>query len=181
LKLKIIIVISIALSIIIIFLINQQLTKPENTSKKGSEYITKGDFDKNTESALPQNYTSQDLLDYCTKNESQSYNDICIRGMWQVGDLCKNGNFSSNNSICHDPKFEEFGTRVDKEMKDLDKSLTKVVDACMNANMDSEIQSCLLDIERIKNDCNEPHFYSLTSICTDLRLDQFTQKYKNAT
>jgi hypothetical protein len=162
-----------------IFLVNQNITNQGNTPQKNSEYITKGNINQNNiVSILPQNYTSN-LLNYCTKNQTQIYNDICIRGLWQVGDFCKNANFSTNNFICHDPRFGEFETRVSKEMRDLDKSLIKVVDSCMNVNIDNEIQSCLVDMERIKNDCDDPHFYSSTSICADPRLDQFIQKYKD--
>ena len=128
---------------------------------------------------LPANYTSADLLNYCTKDESQIYNDICIRGLWEVGDGCKNANFSSNNPICSDPRFGNFEMKVNKEMQDLGKSLIQNVDSCMNAKNSDDIQSCLVFIERIQNDCGESHFYSLTHICTDPRLDQFTQKHKD--
>ena len=177
LNFKILIIIGAIASIIIILLANYSFTKPE-TSQENSEVVTKGSIIANNTS-LYENYTSLELLNYCSGNESLIYDDTCIRGLWDVADSCKNANFSSSNAICNDPKLDKFETKIDKEMQDLGKSLTQNIDSCMVAKSNDDIQSCLVTIERIKNDCTDPHFYSLTHICTDPRLDQFVQTHSD--
>lgn len=171
------VIIGIAVSIIIIFLASQNITKPE-ILQNNSENMNKEILSTNiNESTLSQNYTSLDLLNYCTKNESQIYNDICIRGLWEVGDNCKNANFSSNNFICNDPRFYEFEKKVNREMQDLNKSLTKFVESCMNVTTENDIQNCFFNMERIKNDCTDERFISMWSVCSDPKMELFSEKY----
>ena len=179
LNFKIILIIGVIASIVIILLVNQGITKQESPQENPG-LITKGSISTETNNfTLSQNYTSLELLSFCSENDSHIYDDTCIRGLWDVSDNCKNANFSSSNNICDDSRLDKFEIKVTKEMQDLDKSLTQTIDSCMIAKNNDDIQSCLVTIERIKNDCTDPHFYSLTNICKDSRLDQFTQKYNN--
>src|SRR5690348_13059361 len=99
---------------------------PENED----QHITKGSISSSPSNfVLPVNYTSSDLLHYCTQNESLTYDDVCIRGLWDVGDKCKIGNDTSLNSVCNDSRFTQFEEKVDKEMQDLNNSLTKIVNS----------------------------------------------------
>jgi hypothetical protein len=173
----IIIVCVVAIPIIIT---TQSLTKPAQINNE-SQYITKGSITTtNTNSSdLPENYTSIQLLSYCTSNENQIYNDVCIRGLWDISDQCKNENFSDTNSICNDSKFTEFENRVDKEMQDLDKSLTQFVDSCNKVALDNDTASCSLNIERIQSDCSDSRFYEMMSICKNPSLNLLLMKYNN--
>lgn len=172
-KLMIIIACVVAISIIIT---TQSLTKPTQTNED-QQYITKGSITTYTNSSeLPENYTSVQLLNYCASNENQIYNDVCIRGLWDVSDKCKNENFSNTNSICNDSRFTEFENKVNKEMQDLDKSLTSFVNSCINEKSNNDTASCTLNIERIQNDCTDPRFYDMMSICKNASLEQFQNK-----
>jgi len=143
-------------------------------TNEDQQYITKGSITTSTNnSELPENYTSIQLLNYCTSNENQVYNDVCIRGLWDVGDQCKNENFSNTNPICADSRFTEFENKVNKEMQDLDKSLTSFINSCINTKSINDTNSCTLNIDRIKNDCSDPRFYEMMSICKDVRINQF--------
>jgi hypothetical protein len=149
-------------------------TAPENED----QHITKGSISSSPSNfVLPVNYTSSDLLHYCTQNESLTYDDVCIRGLWDVGDKCKIGNDTSINSVCNDSRFTQFEEEVDKEMQDLNKSLIKVVDSCMNVTTDDNIQACSIDMERIKNDCSDSRFSSMWSVCNDPKMNQFNEKF----
>ena len=165
--------VGVAVIVIVFSLQGFKSQEPQN------EIITKGAISSTTTHfVLPANYTSADLLNYCTQDESLIYDDVCIRGLWDVADKCKNGNYTSINSICNDPKFGQFEEKVDKEMQDLNKSLTKILDSCMNVTSDNDVQACSDNIERIKNDCTDPRFYSMWSVCSDPKIDQFNDKYK---
>ncbi len=143
------------------------------------QYMTKGNVSAPASIALPENYTSSQLLDYCSQNESLIYDDVCIRGLWNVNDECKNGNFSSTNSVCADPRLGQFEDMVDKEMQDLNTSLEKFVTSCMNVTSDKDIGNCYFNMERIKTDCTDPRYASMMTICNDSRFDQFDEKYKD--
>ena len=179
LKIKLIIIIGCVVAIAVI-LATQSLTKPTQTNE--DQYITKGSITTtNTNSSeLPENYTSIQLLNYCTSNENQIYNDVCIRGLWDVSDQCKNENFSNTNAICNDSKFTEFENKVSKEMQDLDKSLTSFVNSCVSTKSNNDTASCTLNIERIKNDCSDPRFYEMMSICKDPNFDIISKKYNQS-
>jgi hypothetical protein len=166
--------------VIAVILTTQSLTKPTQTNEDG-QYITKGSITTNTNSSeLPENYTSVQLLNYCTNNENQIYNDVCIRGLWDVSDQCKNENFSNTNSICNDSRFTEFENKVDKEMQDLDKSLISFVNSCINVKSNNDTASCTLNIERIQSDCTDPRFYEMMSICKDPNFDMISKKYNQS-
>jgi hypothetical protein len=174
LKIKLIIIVACVVSIAVI-LATQNLTKPTQTNDE-QQHITKESITTNTNSSeLPENYTSIQLLNYCTSNENQIYNDVCIRGLWDVSDQCKNKNFSSTNSICNDSKFTGFENKVNREMQDLDKSLTAFVNSCANAKSINDTNSCTLNIDRIKNDCSDPRFYEMMSICKNPTINQFNE------
>lgn len=176
-KLMIIIACVVAISVIIA---TQSLTKPVQTNNE-TQYITKGSITTtNTNSSeLPENYTSIQLLNYCASNENQIYNDVCIRGLWDVSDKCKNENFSNTNAICNDLRFTEFENKVDKEMQDLDKSLSTFVNSCINAKSGNDTDSCTFNIERIKNDCSDPRFYQMMSVCRNSNLDYSVKNINN--
>jgi len=172
LKIKLIIIILCITAIAVILLI-QNLPKPTQTNED-QQYITKGSIIPSTNSSeLPENYTSIQLLTYCTDNENQIYNDVCIRGLWDVSDECKNENYSNANPICSDSRFTGFENKVNKEMQDLDKSLTSFVNSCINTKSNNDTASCTLNIERIQSDCNDPRFYEMMSICKDTRINLF--------
>lgn len=170
------VIIAACLVAIAVILVTQNLTKPTQT-EDNTQYITKGSITTSlNNSQLAENYTSIQLLNYCSSNKNQIYNDVCIRGLWDVSDKCKNENFSSTNPICKDMRFTEFESAVDKEMQDLDKSLTSIVNSCTNAKSDDAIQSCSVNIDRIKNDCTDPRFYGMMTICKNPSLEQFENK-----
>lgn len=161
---------------IAVILATQNLTKPTQTNDE-QQHITKESITTNANSSvLPENYTSIQLLNYCTSNESQIYNDVCIRGLWDVSDQCKNGNFSNTNSICNDSRFTGFEDKVNKEMQDLDKSLISFVNSCANTKSINDTNSCTLNIDRIKNDCSDPRFYEMMSVCKDSGFEDLVQK-----
>lgn len=165
---------------IAVILTTQSLTKPTQTNDQ-QQYITKGSITTTNSSYLPENYTSSQLLNYCTSNENQIYNDVCIRGLWDVSDQCKNENFSSTNPVCNDPRFTKFENKVDKEMQDLDKSLTSFVYSCVKTKSENDTASCVLNIERIKNDCSDPRFYEMMSVCKNSNFVLFSQENYNGT
>jgi hypothetical protein len=166
------VIIAACLVAITVILVTQNLTKPTQT-EDNTQYITKGSITTGlNNSQLAENYTYIQLLNYCSSNKDLIYNDICIRGLWDVSDKCKSENFSSTNPICKDVRFTEFESAVDKEMHDLDKSLTSVVNSCANAKSDDEIQSCSVNIDRIKNDCTDPRFYGMMTICKNPKMNQ---------
>lgn len=179
-KIKLTIII-LSIAAIVAILIIQDLPKPTQTNED-QQYITKGSITTSTNnSELPENHTSIQLLTYCTSNEYQVYNDVCIRGLWDVSDQCKNENFSNTNPICNDSKFTEFENKVGKEMQDLDKSLTSFVNSCVTTKSENDTASCTLNIERIQNDCSDPRFYEMMSICKDPNLNLLLTKYSNKT
>lgn len=180
LKIKLMIIIA-CVVVISVIIATQSLTKPVQTNNE-IQYITKGSITiKNTNSSeLPENYTSSQLLNYCASNENQIYNDVCIRGLWDVSDKCKNENFSNTNLICNDSRFTEFENKVDKEMQDLDKSLTSFVNSCINVKSNNDTTSCTLNIERIQSDCTDPRFYEMMSICKDPNFNMILKKYKQS-
>lgn len=178
LNFKILIIIGGIAGIIAILFASQGITKQEKLQEIPAS-VTKGNISSISNFTLPQNYTSLELLNYCSQSESHIYDDTCIRGLWDVVDNCKNENFSTASSICDDSRLDKFETKVANEMQDLGKSLSRTIDSCMVAKNNDDIQSCLVTIERIKNDCTDPHFYSLTGICNYSRLDQFIQKYND--
>lgn len=159
---------------IVAILVTQNLTKSTQTNDQ--QYIPKESITKTNSSELPENYTSSQLLNYCTSNENQIYNDVCIRGLWDISDKCTNENFSSTNTICNDPRFAGFESKVSKEMQDLDKSLSTFVDSCVNAKSGNDTDSCTFNIERIKNDCTDPRFYDMMSVCKNAGLEQIQNK-----
>lgn len=161
--------------VIVAILVTQNLTKPTQTNDQ-QQYIPKESITTTNSSELPENYTSSQLLNYCTSNENQIYNDVCIRGLWDVSDKCANENFSSTNAICNDPRFTGFESKVSKEMQDLDKSLSTFVDSCVNAKSGNDTDSCTFNIERIKNDCTDPRFYDMMSVCKNAGLEQIQNK-----
>lgn len=162
---------------IAVILATQNLTKPTQTNDE-QQHITKESITTNTNSSdLPENYTSIQLLSYCTSNENQIYNDVCIRGLWDVSDQCKNENFSNTNAICNDSRFTGFEDKVNKEMQDLDKSLTSFVNSCVKTKSENDTASCALNIERIKNDCSDPRFYEMMQICKNSDLENLISKY----
>ena len=164
---------------ITVILITQNLPKPTQTDEN-IQYITKGSITTDlNNSQLAENYTSTQLLNYCSSNKNLIYNDICIRGLWDVNDKCKNENFSSANTICSDSRFIEFENEVDKEMQDLDKSLTSIVNSCTNANSNDEIQSCSVNMDRIQNDCTDPRFYGMMSVCKNSNFTALLGKYSS--
>lgn len=110
---------------------------------------------------LSENYTLIQLLDYCSQNESQIYNDVCIRGLWSVSDACRSGNFSSTNSVCIDTRLVQFEDKVMQEIHDLNNSLENFVTSFMNVTPDINIGNCYSNIERIKSDCTDPRFVSM--------------------
>lgn len=172
LKIKLIIIIACVVAIAVI-LTTQSLTKPIQTNDE-QQHITKESITTYTNSSdLPENYTSIQLLSYCTSNDNQIYNDVCIRGLWDVSDQCKNENFSNTNPICNDSKFTEFENKVNKEMQDLNKSLTSFINSCANTKSVNDTSSCTLNIDRIKNDCSDPRFYEIMSICKNPTINQF--------
>ncbi|WP_133124026.1 hypothetical protein [Nitrosotalea sinensis] len=153
------------------------ITKPATDSN--DQYITKGSISHSAVNfTLPANYTSIQLLDYCSQSQSLVYDDNCLRGLWDVNDECKNGNFSSTNSVCQDPRLGQFEDKVNAYMKELDNSLTKMVNSCINVTSDNDIHSCSDNMERIKNDCSDPRLFSMWSVCTDPKIDQFNEKFK---
>ncbi len=175
LKIKLIVIVACVVAIAVI-LATQNLTKPTQTNDE-QQHITKESITTNANSSvLPENYTSIQLLNYCTSNESQIYNDVCIRGLWDVSDQCKNENFSNTNSICNDSRFTGFEDKVNKEMQDLDKSLISFVNSCANAKSINDTNSCTLNIDRIKNDCSDPRFYEMMSVCKDSGFEDLVQK-----
>ena len=150
--------------------------EPQNVN----QFFTKSSISPSMQNfTLPENYTSIQLLDYCSQNESQIYNDVCIRGLWDVSDECKNDNSSSTNSVCADIRLGQFEGKVTKEMHDLNNSLENFVTSCMNVTSDNDIGNCYSNMERIKTDCTDAKFVSMMPICNDSRLDQFDEKYKN--
>ncbi len=170
-------IIGVAITIAVLVILGP-FTKPVTDSN--DQYITKGSISHSAVNfTLPANYTSLQLLDYCSQSQSQVYDDNCLRGLWDVNDKCENGNFSSTNSICQDPRLGQFEDKVNVYLKDLDRSLTKMVGSCINATSDNDIQSCSDNIERIKNDCSDPKLFSIWSVCTDSRIDQFNEKFRN--
>ena len=178
LKIKLIIIVACVVAIAVI-LVTQSLAKPTQTNDE-QQHITKASITTNTNSSdLPENYTSTQLLNYCTSNENQIYNDVCIRGLWDVSDQCKNENFSNTNTICNDSKFAEFENKVDKEMQDLDKSLTSFVNSCINTGSNNDTSSCTLNIERIQSDCSDPRFYSMMTVCKNSNFENLIQKFNN--
>lgn len=147
-------------------------------SQNDNQNVTKVNINSTKQNfVLPVNYTSVEIVDYCSQNESQVYNDVCIRGLWNVNDECKNGNFSSTNSVCNDSRLVQFEEKVNLYMQNLNLSLTKVVDTCMNITSNSDIASCSQNIERIKNDCTDPRLFSMWSVCSDSDMNKFAQKY----
>lgn len=169
-KIKLVIII-VSIAVIAIILVNQNLTQTKTSDE--NQYITKGSITNSTSYNLSENYTSAQLLNFCTSDKNQIYNDVCVRGLWDVSDQCKNENFSNTNMICKDQRFIEFENKVDKVMQDLDKSLTQFVDSCINTKSDNDVNSCTTNIERIKNDCTDPRFYGMMSICKDVRINLF--------
>ncbi|CUR50848.1 exported protein of unknown function [Nitrosotalea devaniterrae] len=165
---------------IAVILTTQSLTKPTQTNED-QQHITKENITTNTNSSeLQENYTSVQLLNYCTSNENQIYNDVCIRGLWDVSDQCKNENFSSTNSICNDSRFTEFENKVNNEMQDLDKSLTSFVNSCINVKSNNDTASCTINIERIQSDCTDPRFYEMMSVCKDPNFNMISKKYNQS-
>ena len=174
---KIIIVIVIAIGIVVVGVSMSNIMSPQEPQNVNQSF-TKSSVSPSIQN-LSENYTSIQLLDYCSQNESQIYNDVCIRGLWDVSDECKNGNFSSTNSVCADTRLVQFEDKVTKEMHDLNNSLENFVTSCMNVTSDSDIGNCYSNIERIKNDCTDAKFVSIMLICSDPKIDQFNEKYKN--
>lgn len=170
-------IIGIAIEVIAITIIMSGITKsgePQNYNQNATKVSTsspKQNF------ALPANYTSIQLVDYCSQNESLVYNDVCIRGLWNVRDECKNDNFSSTNSVCNDSRLEQFEEKVNVYMQNLNLSLTKIVDSCVNVTLDSNISSCSQNIERIQSDCTDPRLFSMWSVCSDHGIEQFNDKF----
>lgn len=154
------------------------MTKPQEP-QNNDQNITNESISSSMSTTLPENYTSIQLLNYCSQNESLIYNDVCIRGLWDVTDECKNGNFSSTSSVCNDSRLGQFEDKVNKEMQDLDNSLTRFVNSCMNVTSNDDIENCSANIDRIKNDCTDPRFASMMTVCADSKFDQFDEKYKN--
>ncbi|MFZ1077201.1 MAG: hypothetical protein WAN47_07210 [Nitrosotalea sp.] len=168
----------IAIVVLIVIMTSMINPAPQNND----QLYTKAGVSPSTQSfPLPVNYTSNQLLDYCSQNETLVYNDVCIRGLWDVSDECKNANFSSANSVCTDPRFGQFEDKVTKEMQDLDNSLTRFVNSCMNATSNDDIQNCSVNIERIKNDCSDPRFYEMMSVCKNSNFEMLSQKNYNGT
>jgi len=164
-------------AVIIILVVGTSFMKPQEP-QNNDQYMTKENISSSSSNfTLPVNYTSTDLLNYCSHDESQVYNDICIRGLWEVGDGCKNANFSSSNPICSDPRLGNFEMKVNKEMQDLDRSLLQFVDSCMNVTSENDIGNCSLNIDRIKNDCTDSRYASIMSICNDPNMNKFAEKY----
>jgi hypothetical protein len=142
-KIKLIII-AVSIVVIAIILVNQNLTQTKTNNE--NQYITKGSITNSTSYDLSQNYTSVQLLNYCTSNKNQIYNDVCVRGLWDVSDQCKNENFSNTNMICKDQRFIEFENKVDKVMQDLDKSITQFVYSFFNTKSNNDTISCTKNI-----------------------------------
>lgn len=174
------VIIGVCVAAIIIILVNQSLSKTTQTESE-NQYITKGNITTNSnDTELAQNYTSIQLLTYCTSNEYQVYNDVCVRGLWDVSDQCKNENFSSTNPVCNDPRFVQFENKVDKVMQDLDKSLTQFVNSCVGITPDNDTASCSMNIERIQNDCSDPRFYGMMTICKNSNFITLLENYSSS-
>ena len=172
--------IGLAAGIVVIIAGLPYLTKTDLTRDEGQNF-TKASLSPSTQSitTLPVKYTTSELLDNCSQNESLIYNDDCIRGLWDVSDECKNGNFSSSDSTCADPRLGQFEDKVTKEMQGLNNSLENFVSSCMNVTTDNDIGNCYYNMERIKSDCTDPKYVSMMPICNDPRFDQFDEKYKD--
>ncbi len=153
------------------------LPKTSNTENKITS-INKGNISlSSTNYTLPENYTSSELLEYCTSSQSQIYNDVCIRGLWDVSDKCHDANFSSNTTTCNDPRLGEFENKVKNEMADLDRSLVRFVDSCMNVQAENDIANCSFNIDRIKSDCTDQRYSSMMSVCNDQNMNKFDEKF----
>lgn len=176
---KVIIVVVIAVGIVAVGVSMSNIIKPQEPQNVNQSFTKSSVSPSMQNFTLPENYTSIQLLDYCSQNESQIYNDVCIRGLWSVSDACKSGNFSSTNSVCTDTRLVQFEDKVTKEMHDLNNSLENFVTSCMNVTSDNDIGNCYSNMERIKNDCTDAKFVSMMPICSDSKIDQFDEKYKD--
>jgi hypothetical protein len=164
-------------AIVVLIVVMTSMINP--APQNNDQFYTKAGVSPSTQSfPLPVNYTSNQLLDYCSQNKTLVYNDVCIRGLWDVSDECKNDNFSSTNSVCIDPRLGQFEDKVTKEMHDLNTWLESFVSSCMNVTSDRDISNCYFNMERIKNDCTDTRYASMMSICADSRFDEFNEKYK---
>ena len=153
------------------------IQKTSNIENK-IEPISKGNISSSSANyTFPENYTSSELLKYCTSSQSQIYNDVCIRGLWDVNDGCHNSNFSLNTKICNDPRLEEFENKVKNEMSDLDRSLSKFVDSCMNVHTENDIANCSFNMDRIKADCTDQKYATMMSVCNDQNMNKFNEKF----
>lgn len=153
------------------------IPKTNNIENK-IEPINKGNISlSSTNYTLSENYTSSELLQYCTSSQSQIYNDVCIRGLWDVSDGCHNGNFSSNTKICNDPRLDEFENKVKNEMVDLDRSLDRFVDSCMNVQAENDVANCSFNMDRIKADCTDQRYASMMSVCNNQNMNKFDEKF----
>jgi len=153
------------------------ISKTNNTENK-IEPISKGNISlSSTNYTFPKNYTSSELLEYCTSSQAQIYNDVCIRGLWDVSDECHNGNFSSDTKICNDPRLDKFENKVKNEMSDLDRSLARFVDSCMNVQSENDVANCSFNMDRIKADCTDQRYATTMSVCNDQNMNKFNEKF----
>lgn len=149
-----------------------------NNSENEIEPINKGNISLSaTNHTLSENYTSSELLEYCSSSQSQIYNDVCIRGLWDISDRCHNGNFSSNTTTCNDQRLDEFESKVKNEMENLDRSLVRFVDSCMNVQSENDIENCSFNMDRIKADCTDQRYASMMSVCNDQNMNKFDEKF----
>ena len=153
------------------------IPKNNNTENK-IEPINKGNISLSSANyTFPENYTSSELLEYCTSSQSQIYNDVCIRGLWDISDGCNNGNFSSDTKICNDTRLDEFESKVKNEMSDLNRSLTRFVNSCMNVQIENDVANCSFNMDRIKTDCTDQRYATMMSVCNDQNMNKFNEKF----